>query len=686
MTELKFELKAIPTDVGFDILAISEGLAKGHDIIFGREVLNSAMPLYDGVPVFIDHPGFLSNGPSVRDLAGTLHTVSWNETEKGIQAKLTPAGPAKQVLLDVRTDAKTNPDIMKAVGFSTVLNVKLNEKREVVKIVKVRSVDVVIDPARGGKFLSQYPNEAIVESVNPVAHARRASKQISKGVKYMPKKKTEQAAALSELGDEEEQLTEQERAALELQGVNETIADLQEKQKHANDMLLAQCRPLLDAGLAASKLPVASQKVIRKHFETMLDAGTPFKPTDLEDAIKEKREELSEISASNEIKGPGRNISGLINSQDQFRLAITDLFGVDRDPAEVNIKIHRLRGIQEAYLMGTGDHDFTGGYFPEFAIVTGNFPAIVANVMNKILVKAWRDFEQVYGWWKKIATIEHFTSLNDITWVRTGTIASLPVVAERGDYLELPIGDNKEVSSFSKYGGYVPLTIEAVLRDDLNAFKRMPREVALGGIRNISEQVAAIFTQDSGAGPTLQDTGALFNSIAVTSAGGHANLLTTALGTDFVAWDAVATAVYNQPLLVKNATGYYGTGKKMAIEPKFCLVPRALKAAAEALFIPRWAPAVEAIASKGGPTYAGFVEPLTVPEWTDATDWAAAVDPMLVPGVMIGEIFGVMPQIFSASSEIDPAMFANDESRIKVRQFLAVGVADFRPLHKSNVA
>jgi hypothetical protein len=53
---------------------------------------------------------------------------------------------------------------------------------------------------------------------------------------------------------------------------------------------------------------------------------------------------------------------------------------------------------------------------------------------------------------------------------------------------------------------------------------------------------------------------------------------------------------------------------------------------------------------------------------------------------MIGEIFGVMPQIFSASSEIDPAMFANDESRIKVRQFLAVGVADDMPLHKSNVA
>jgi hypothetical protein len=31
-------------------------------------------------------------------------------------------------------------------------------------------------------------------------------------------------------------------------------------------------------------------------------------------------------------------------------------------------------------------------------------------------------------------------------------------------------------------------------------------------------------------------------------------------------------------------------------------------------------------------------------------------------------------------------MFTNDEMRIKVRYFVAVGVADYRPLHKSNVA
>ena len=53
---------------------------------------------------------------------------------------------------------------------------------------------------------------------------------------------------------------------------------------------------------------------------------------------------------------------------------------------------------------------------------------------------------------------------------------------------------------------------------------------------------------------------------------------------------------------------------------------------------------------------------------------------------MLGHVFGIKPQIFSASSEIDPAMFANDESRLKVRQFVTVGVVDDLPLHKNNVA
>jgi hypothetical protein len=632
---------ATATEDGFEILAISEGEAKGHGITFDRAVLQAAMPLYNDLPVFIDHPG-TGNSPSVRNLAGTIHGATWRTIDGGIQMKLTPSGPARQVLLDVREAAKTSPAVMRAVGFSSVVQVQLNAQRQVTKIIRVKSVDVVIDPARGGKFLSAQPDQ-----------------RQTQGDKQMPELNTEQvetdAAALTELRAE-------------------------------NSKLL---RVTLDATLAAANLPAAAAKSVRKPFDVMLAEGKPFEVASLTEAIKEKREEVAALTGGRNIQGPSRGqVTGMIDSEDQLRIALSDLLGAEREAGEENVRVHRARGIQELYVMATGDSGIMGGYYPEFALVTANFPGIVANIQNKMLLKAWDNLKPVYGWWEKIATVEHFTTLNDVAWLKTGTVASLPTVAERGEYTELPMGDNKETSTWEKFGGYVPLTLEAILRDDVRAFKRMPNEVALAGMRNISEQVAEIFTSNTGAGPTLADTGALFNSTAITTAGGHVNLLTTALGTDFTAWDAVSAAVYNQPLLVKNAAGYYGTGKKVGIEPKYILVPRTLKAQAEALFIPRWSGTTQAqvIATKGGPTYGGYVEPITVPEWTDATDWAAAVDPLLMPGIMIGEIFGVKPQIFSASSEIDPAMFANDESRVKVRQFLAVGVADFRPLHKNNVA
>jgi hypothetical protein len=647
--EATITLTAKPTKEGFEILAINTGIAKGHGITFGRDVLMQAVELYESIPVFIDHAG-LGNAPSVRNLAGTITNPRWNEEQQGIQGTLIPSGPAKDVLLAVRDDALSNPAIMQAVGFSSVVNVQLDNKGNVKKIIRARSADVVIDPARGGKFLSAYSGQ---QGENTMTNPN----------------------------DEQVQLTETQRTALELQGVNETIAELQSKQKQANEMLLAQCESLLETSLSASKLPAASQKAIKKQF-----AARIFKVAELQEAITEKREELSEINAASNVQGPGRlSISSMMTGKEEFETALSDLLGAEREEENKKLRVRPLSGIREAYLMATGDQSFMGGYYREVALVTANFPAVVANIQNKLLLKAWKDLEQHYGWWKKIATVDHFNNLNDVAWIRTGTIASLPTVAERGDYTELPIGDNKETDAWEKFGGYVPLTIEAVLRDDIRAFKRMPRELAMAGIRNISEQIAEIFTTGSAAGPTLADGGALFNATAVTTAGGHANLLTTALGTDYTAWNTVAAAMYNQPMLVKNTSGYYGTGKKIAMDPSFVLVPRALKNQAEALFLPRWEANAQNVATVS-PSWGGRVEVLTVPEWTDATDWAAVIDPTLMPGIMIGEIFGIEPQIFSASSEVDPAMFANDESRIKVRQFLAVGVADYIPLHKSNVA
>jgi len=120
----------------------------------------------------------------------------------------------------------------------------------------------------------------------------------------------------------------------------------------------------------------------------------------------------------------------------------------------------------------------------------------------------------------------------------------------------------------------------------------------------------------------------------------------------------------------------------MALEPRYCLVPRALRKAAFDAFLNAWDVTATVHAEN---LLKGNVVPLVVPEWTDANDWAAVCDPVLAPAIYVGERFGIMPEIFIAGNELAPAVFMNDEHRMKVRHFLAVWVNDFRPLHKSNV-
>ena len=178
----------------------------------------------------------------------------------------------------------------------------------------------------------------------------------------------------------------------------------------------------------------------------------------------------------------------------------------------------------------------------------------------------------------------------------------------------------------------------------------------------------------------MADGGALFNNTAVTAATGHANLLVAALAAD--KWDLVCAAVYDQPMLIKWAAGYYGTGPKMAISPRYLLVPRVLQLTAMKIMYPSLENAATIYSENQQRCQPGDV--VVVPEWTEAHDFAAVCDPVVAPAIIVGERFGIKPEIFTAGNELSPAVFMNDEHRIKVRMFTAVLVQDFRPLHKSN--
>ena len=472
-----------------------------------------------------------------------------------------------------------------------------------------------------------------------------------------------------------EQLNQDAAAVRQLRVVQEERQRLSDEAEAARAVRLEMCRYLLDSGLAASRLPAPMQEHVRSQL-----ADRVFEPGELSAAIDAARELVSALAGAGTVAGP--RISQVYSSEDQLQAGVEVLLGAPRPDG---YQAARLSGIRELYMMLTGDVDLHGGYYPQRLqlATTANFTGLVKNALNKIVAQQWEALGAAgYDWWMRVTSQEHFETLNSVTGTLVGTVGTLPVVAEGGEYTELKVGDSPETATFYKYGGYIPLTLELIDRDETRKLSVYPRELAKAGMRKVSALVSAVFTDNTGTGPTMADTGALFNATAVTTAGGHANLRTTALAA--AEWEEVCNAVYSQAMLIAQESGYYGTGPAMALDPKYCLVPRELRLTAMKILYPTWENASNIHSENLQQGQMGDV--VVVPEWTDTNNWAAVVDPRLVSGVVVCERFGLMPEVFIAGDELSPAVFMNDEHRIKVRHFLAVLVQDFRALHKSNVA
>jgi hypothetical protein len=260
----------------------------------------------------------------------------------------------------------------------------------------------------------------------------------------------------------------------------------------------------------------------------------------------------------------------------------------------------------------------------------------------------------------------------------------LDVVSEGGAYTELALADEEETATFVKQGNYIGVTMETLMSDKLNFVRTIPRRLSDTWYNTLSAHVAAVFTTNTATGPILSDSGALFNNTATATPGGHANLLTTALST-------VSTYAAARTAMRKQTNMPLGAGRKIQIEPRYLLVPEDLETTGLTIRNSQYIPG--SANNDINPFYQKF-DVVTVPDWTDATDWALVGDPARFPAIWL--IFprgNRTPQLFTADNDVTGAMFTNDTLRFKARllhyrfsaTYSCAPVSDFRPLHKSNV-
>lgn len=634
-TKIRLQLEA--NEKGFSVLIITAGNGNGWE--FPAAVLEDSVSLWGGVKSFIDHGWY---NRSVRDLCAVLKSPTWDADKKGVRADFIPFGPAKEIVSALAKDIIENPDLAEGIGLSADLSFTATGST-VKQILKAESVDVVINPARGGEF------------TNALQVAKLAKENL------MTKKVKDLEAGEADPADDTQKALV---AAQEKLDAQKAAQKLKEDNDKRDVFLLGLSKNLLESTLLAANLPKVSADIIRTRF-----ADKIFEPEDLTTTIETKKKEISTLTDGAGIIGPGRVQMGA-NGGEQFEAAVHDLLGSPRPRELKDVKTDRLNGIREMYHLATGDLNFHGGADPERIRVqfatSSDLPNLLADITNK-LVRAQVDVmnKAGYGWWRKIANIERANSMQDMKGIMVGQVDILPTVAEGAAYAQLDVEDNKETASFVKKGAYLGLTLEMFQKDDTRKLAAFPKVLANASVRTLSGLISAVFTANGGAGPVMADTNNLFHAA-------HNNLLTTALGTDDTAWEAAAQEVYAQAMLAPSGDD----GGILGIDPKFLLVPRELKSAALNILVPRDT-SQAAIGEKD--------DVIVVPEWTNAANWASVVNPLLAPAITVGHVFGIDPEIYVAGNPTDHAVFTNDQSRIKVRQITAVLVEDYRPLHKNNI-
>ena len=459
----------------------------------------------------------------------------------------------------------------------------------------------------------------------------------------------------------------------------------------------------LEATLTASRLPAPFAALVRDQFQ----GRTDYRQKEVMNMIKRVREAAAQVDPSGRASGAG-------NGRNAGRVSV-GLTGVEQ--AEVDFlrlvagdhRFRTLESVDDRYTkerlntpafrswvksgrphtstrrMSTWVYDLLGGDpFQDQrafeAVTTSSMTSIVKNTLNLLLAA---DYAKRHQWWTPIVTQEEVDTIDDATLVRVYGMNTLDVVDEGQAYNELGWTDEEETASFVKKGNFVGVTMETLLRDKLNKVRTIPDRLATSWYNTISALVSGVFTTNSGAGPVLADTGALFNATALTSTGGHANLLTTAFSHD--AFTAVRTA------MMKQTDQALGAGQRLLATPKYVLGPVDIETAVLQVRNSEFRPGT---ADNEVNIHRGTFEWIPVPTFTDTNDWAAVADPAQFPAIWLIFLRGrAVPELFTADSETQGAMFTNDTLRFKVRMLTfrysstydVAPVADWRGLHKSNV-
>lgn len=141
---------------------------------------------------------------------------------------------------------------------------------------------------------------------------------------------------------------------------------------------------------------------------------------------------------------------------------------------------------------------------------TSDFPILLETTMHKTLLAAYATQPDTWSRFCKIGSVSDFRAHPRY---RVGSLANIKLVPEGAEYEHQDIPDGTKVTAQAQTkGSIISVTRQMIINDDLGAFLDLANMLGRAARRTIEADVYALLALNSGMGPTMGDTKALFHT------------------------------------------------------------------------------------------------------------------------------------------------------------------------------
>lgn len=283
------------------------------------------------------------------------------------------------------------------------------------------------------------------------------------------------------------------------------------------------------------------------------------------------------------------------------------------------------------------------------AMSTTDFPFILGNVFNNMLLRAYKVTEPTFKAFTRESSSSDF---RDNLRTRMGAITGFKKVVEGGEYEMATFGESQEKYKVAKFGVIVPLTWEAMVNDTLDAFSRIPAGLAMKARTLQSNIVWGLITDNN----AMADGIDLFHA-------DHGNYDASGNAIDIASLTAGRLAIRSQ----KENDDY------LDIEPEFLIVSPKIEGAAFQYTSANYVPAE---AGDINPKFNTKLKTIVEPRLLDVNSgngWYLSANPNAIDTIEYSFLEG-QGEMFTETRQ----GFNTDGVEMKARMVFGAGVIDYR--------